>query len=105
MFFGDILSPDTGLQYIKVKYLTVFVRQYFSIYYNAIRQFVLQDTVLGKFVSNKVFTTAPYIQLIISFYQLSADAIPFPFGLPIGRIAEFLQRIFQRIGQVERVGF
>ena len=36
--------------------------------------------------------------------QLRADAVPFPFDLPLGRVAEVRDIAFQRIGEAERVG-
>ncbi len=51
------------------------------------------------------FATRPDKYFIISFYKLSADAVPFIFCLPVGNITQFLRFFFERIRQAERIWF
>ena len=86
---SDLFSSQTTLKHLETQgsVSVLLPTDHLSIEDGAVREPRGDLHQLGKAVVDQLFTTAPQVTAIAAMDQLPADAIPFPFQLPVrGRI-------------------
>ena len=100
----DGFAPDPLLQRVEAHGLGAVPSNDFTVNHGAIRQEIKAAGHFRKAVGDQFLTARPQVMLASAQNQLPADAVPFPFCLPVFRLAEFFRSGFQLIGQIKRVG-
>ena len=98
------LAADAALHLREGQRRAVLPRQHFAVDHGAFGQLRAQRLQFGKAVRDQFFAARPEKGPPLAADQLRANAVPFPFDLPAGGIAEIRDIAFQRIGEAERVG-
>ena len=100
----DFLATDALLQIIEALRCLIAPYQHFAVNDQPVRQEIARAAQFGEGIGDQFLAARPEEMLIIAQDQLPANAVPFPFRMPVRWRTEGGGFIFQSIGEVEGVG-
>src|SRR5205823_485312 len=98
---AEHLAPDAALHLCERQRRAILPRHDLAIDSGAVGQERAERVELREAIGDQLLAARPEKRAPLTADELGADAVPFPFHLPIADIAEVLDRALQRIGEEE----